>query len=122
MNAHTELVDLYFDTWNETDHERRRELIAKTWSADCHYVDPLLSGAGHGGIDAMIRAVHERFVEHRFRRTSEVDGYANQLRFTWELTTPDGVPIAKGADFGVVNSAGCLQSVTGFLDEMPAAA
>ncbi|CAH2804248.1 MAG: hypothetical protein CPDRYMAC_5758 [uncultured Paraburkholderia sp.] len=34
MNAHTDLIDRYFDAWNETDAVRRRELIAATWSTD----------------------------------------------------------------------------------------
>lgn len=121
MNAHTALIDRYFDIWNETDAGRRRELIAATWANDAAYVDPLLSGHGHDGIDAMIRAVHERFAHHTFRRTTDVDGFANRLRFSWELLTPAGASIVKGSDFGVVDTEGRLQSVTGFLDEAPGA-
>jgi hypothetical protein len=116
MNAHTDLIDRYFAAWNETDAVSRRELIAATWSTDAAYLDPLLAGNGHDGIDAMIRAVHERFPRHTFRRTTDVDGFADRLRFSWELTTPDGTPIVKGSDFGVVDPAGRLQAVTGFLD------
>ncbi len=119
MNAHTDLIDRYFEAWNETDAGRRRELIAATWTDDAAYVDPLLSGAGHDGIDAMIRTVHERFPRHTFRRTTDVDGFANRLRFSWELTTPDGVSIVNGSDFGVVDGSGRLQAVTGFLNAMP---
>jgi SnoaL-like domain len=90
MNAHTALIDRYFDAWNETDTGRRRELISATWANDAAYLDPLLSGNGHDGIDAMIHAVHERFPHHTFRRTTEVDGFANRLRFSWELLTPLG--------------------------------
>ncbi|MBN3758695.1 nuclear transport factor 2 family protein [Paraburkholderia sp. Tr-20389] len=122
MNTHTALIDGYFDAWNETDAGRRRELISATWANDAAYVDPLLSGNGHDGIDAMIRAVHERFPQHTFRRTTEVDGFANRLRFSWELLTPSGASIVKGSDFGVVDTRGRLQSVTGFLDEAPGAA
>ena len=122
MNAHTALIDRYFDAWNETDTGRRRELISATWANDAAYLDPLLSGNGHDGIDAMIRAVHERFAHHTFRRTTEVDGFADRLRFSWELLTPSGASIVKGSDFGVVDTAGRLQSVTGFLDEAPGAA
>ncbi|MGF6571402.1 hypothetical protein ABH945_003523 [Paraburkholderia sp. GAS333] len=119
MNTHTDLIDRYFDAWNETDHARRRELIAATWTADADYRDPLLAGTGHDGIDAMIRAVHERFPQHLFRRTTQVDGFANRLRFSWELTTPAGDAIVKGSDFGVVDAHGRLQAVTGFLDQVP---
>jgi hypothetical protein len=122
MNAHTALIDRYFDAWNETDAGRRQKLIAATWANDAAYLDPLLSGAGHDGIDAMIRAVHERFPRHTFRRTTEVDGFSDRLRFSWELTTPEGISIVKGSDFGVVDSNGRLQNVTGFLDTAPGAA
>jgi hypothetical protein len=122
MTTHTDLIDRYFDAWNETDTAKRRALIASTWTVDAVYVDPLLAGDGHDGIDAMIRAVHQRFPGHTFRRTTQVDGFANRLRFSWELTTPDGNPIVKGSDFGVVDPGGRLQAVTGFLDAPPAAA
>ncbi|RDK00372.1 nuclear transport factor 2 family protein [Paraburkholderia lacunae] len=122
MNANTDLIDRYFDAWNETDAARRRELIAATWTVDADYRDPLLSGAGRDGIDAMIRAVHERFPNHTFRRTTEVDGFANRLRFSWELSTPEGTAIVKGSDFGMVDANGRLQAVTGFLDQVPGAA
>ena len=52
MNAHTDLIDRYFAAWNETDTASRRKLIATTWSTDAAYLDPLLSGDGHDGIDA----------------------------------------------------------------------
>ena len=122
MNAHTDLIDRYFDAWNETDGARRRELIAATFSADADYRDPLLAGAGHDGIDAMIRAVHERFPHHTFRRAGEVDGFADRLRFCWELTAPAGEAIVKGSDFGVVDPQGRLRAVTGFLDQVPGGA
>lgn len=119
LNAHTDLIDRYFDAWNETDETRRRELIAKTWAPDASYVDPMLAGDGHDGIDSMIRAVHERFPGHTFERTTDVDGYANRLRFSWTLTTPSGAPFVKGSDFGTVDAHGRLQTVVGFLDEGP---
>jgi len=45
MNAHTDLIDRYFDAWNETDGERRRKLIAATWATDADYRDPLMAGS-----------------------------------------------------------------------------
>ncbi|MFC0401159.1 nuclear transport factor 2 family protein [Paraburkholderia rhizosphaerae] len=122
MNAHTALIDRYFDIWNETDAGRRLTLIAQTWASDATYVDPLLSAQSHDGIDAMIRAVHERFPRHTFRRTTAVDGFADRLRFSWELSSPDGVSIVKGSDFGQVDADGRLRTMTGFLDEVPGAA
>lgn len=116
MNPHTSLIDRYIAAWNETDAARRRELIAATWTDDASYVDPLFAGDGQDGIDALIRAVHERFPHHAFLRTTDVDGFGNRLRFSWALMAPGGDAVAKGSDFAVVDSSGRLSAVTGFLD------
>src|SRR3954447_22601832 len=55
------VVDTYLAAWNETDADRRRELIAQTWTDDASYVDPHMAGEGPDGIDAMVAAVQERF-------------------------------------------------------------
>ena len=52
-----QLIDQYFAAWNESDPATRRALIARTGTEDASYLDPLMSGAGHDGIDAMIGGV-----------------------------------------------------------------
>ena len=61
MSNSTDLIDRYFAMWNETDAGKRRELIAKTWTENARYVDPMLEGEGRQGIDAMVAAKHQRF-------------------------------------------------------------
>jgi SnoaL-like domain len=55
------IADRYVALWNETDPARRRELIAGAWTEDATYVDPLMRGEGHDGLDALIAAVHRQF-------------------------------------------------------------
>lgn len=114
----TDLVDRYFAAWNETDAARRRDLIARTWTEDAAYVDPLAQGNGRDGIDAMIAAVQTQFPGLRFRRTGDVDTHNDRVRFAWELGPAGGDPLAGGVDFGVI-ADGRLQSITGFLDFAP---
>ena len=112
------LIDRYFAVWNETDAAQRRDLIAQTWTEDASYVDPLMEGAGQAGIDAMVGGVQAQFPGHAFRRTGPVDAHHGRVRFTWELG-PEGAPaIVTGVDFGVV-VGDRLQSITGFLDQVP---
>ena len=40
MNTLTDLIDRYIAAWNETDGGRRRDLIARTWTAEASYLDP----------------------------------------------------------------------------------
>jgi hypothetical protein len=108
----------YIAMWNETDAQRRRDLIARTWTEAPSYLDPLMQGEGQDGIDAMVRGVQERFPGYRFRRTSEVDGHHDRVRFAWELGPEGGPALAGGVDFGVV-VGGRLQAITGFLDFAP---
>ena len=114
------VIDCYFAIWNETDAGRRRDLIARTWTEDASYLDPLLSGDGPDGIDAMVRGVQERFPGHRFRRSGEIDVHHDRVRFGWELVPAEGqAPLVAGVDFGVVAADGRWRTVTGFLDHAP---
>ena len=118
MSNFTDLVDRYIAIWNETDDERRRNLIARTWTEDSTYLDPLMRGEGRGGIDVMIRGVQAQFPGLLFRRNSEVDAHNDRVRFAWELGPEGGPALAGGVDFGVV-VGDRLQSITGFLDFAP---
>jgi len=118
MSNFTDLIDRYIAIWNETDAKHRRDLIARTWTEDSTYLDPLMRGEGHGGIDSMIQGVQAQFPGLLFRRTSEVDAHNDRVRFTWELGPEGGPALAGGVDFGVI-TGGRLQAITGFLDFAP---
>ena len=119
MNKLNEVIDGYFAAWNETEAGKRRAAIVQTWADDASYLDPLMQGSGHAGIDAMIAAVQERFPGHQFRLTGAVDAHHDRVRFSWELAPEGGPVVVAGTDFGVVAADGRLQSITGFLDQMP---
>jgi hypothetical protein len=122
MNALTELVDRYIAAWNETDSDRRRELIARTWTDDASYLDPMLQGDGMDGIDSMIASVQGKFPGHAFRRTGEVESHHDRVRFTWELSPQLGEPVVRGTDFGIVVQDSRLRAITGFFDYVRQAA
>ncbi len=113
-----QIVDRYIAAWNETDPASRRDLIAQIWTEDGRYLDPLMSGDGHDGIDAMIAGVQAQFPGYRFRRTGGLDAHHDVVRFSWQLGPGDGPALAGGVDFGVLRD-GRLQTITGFLDFAP---
>ena len=120
MTDTSSLIDNYIAIWNETDPDRRRELIAQTWTEDGSYVDPMLTGSGHDGIDAMIAGAREQFPGHRFELAGAPEAHHDRVRFTWHLKRDaGGDAVAIGNDFGVVADDGRLRSVTGFLDLVP---
>jgi len=113
-----ELVERYIASWNETDTERRRALIAGIWTEQASYVDPMTKSEGHDGIDAMIATVQARFPGLRFRQLGKVDAHNDRIRFAWELAPDGAAAVASGTDFGVL-ADGRLEAIAGFLDRVP---
>ena len=113
-------IDCYVAAWNETDPVRRRGLIEDAWADDATYLDPMLAGESHGGIDAMIAAAQEQFAGYEVRLTGPIDRHHDRVRFTWEIgDLAGGEPSVAGIDFGVIGSDGRLRSITGFFDRYP---
>ena len=113
----TTVVDTYIAMWNETDPERRRALIEQTWTDDATYVDPLMSGEGPQGIDAMVAGAQAAYPGHEFRLVAGPDAHHDRVRFTWHLFGGDDAPVATGIDFATVADDGRLRDVTGFLEQ-----
>ncbi|PWC37839.1 nuclear transport factor 2 family protein [Azospirillum sp. TSO35-2] len=116
------IADRYIATWNETDPDRRRALIAAGWAEDASYLDPLAGVRGHAELNALIDAVQRQFPGLRFSLRGTAEGHNDRLRFSWSLAPAGGAPVAGGTDFAVLAPDGRLLSVTGFLDHAPAAA
>ena len=108
----------YVDLWNERSPNRRRAILSEHWASDARYVDPLMSADGHDGVEALVAGVQQRFPDFRFKLLGHADGFGDHVRFSWGLG-PDGAdaPI-KGTDFAIVRD-GRIESITGFLDQVP---
>jgi hypothetical protein len=112
----TTIVRTYIEMWNETDPQRRRELVADTVTDDASYLDPLMSGQGPDGISDMIAGAQQQFPGHRFELVSGPDAHHDRVRFTWSLGSPDGQPVAIGVDFATTADDGRMRDITGFLE------
>ena len=110
------VVDTYLAAWNETDPERRRALVEQTFTAEATYLDPLMRGEGHEGLDAMIAGAQAQYPGHRFTLAQGPDAHNDRMRFAWHIAPEGGDPIATGIDFAVVAPDGRLADVTGFLE------
>ena len=85
------IASRYIDLWNERTPGRRRDILSQHWAKDAKYVDPLMSGEGHDGVDALIAGVQQRFPDFRFHLIGEPNGFGDHVRFSWGLGP-------KGAD------------------------
>ena len=114
-----QIAHRYIELWNERAPKRRREMLAANRTNDARYIDPLMSGDGHDGVDALISGVQQKFPDFKFTLIGEPNGFGEHVRFSWGLG-PDGAdsPI-KGTDFAVLSKDGRIKSITGFLDQVP---
>jgi len=115
------LVAGYFAMWQTTDATERADLVAKAFTADGRHLDQHADASGHNGLAEMVAGVHAGFPGFQMHRTSGVDRFGDQLRFTWQMVGADGVTIVAGLDVGEVAPDGRLQRITGFWGDLPAA-
>lgn len=112
------IAEGYITAWNESDASRRAELLKATFTEDVSYRDPIMQGDGHEGVAALIDGVQQRFAGFRFSLKGTPEGFADKIRFSWNLG-PEGTPsVIEGTDIGIIEN-GRLKSVTGFLDKVP---
>lgn len=115
-----ELVAQYLEIWNTTDAAARKAAIARVFTDEPGYVDPLMDVTGRDAIDAGIAAVQAQFPGLEFRLAGPIDAHHDQVRFTWELGPADGAALVIGFDVAVLEQ-GRIDRVYGFLDQVPAA-
>ncbi len=118
MTNTEELIDRYFDSLNETDSKRLRDLTRQVWAEKSKFGTPFGEVEGYEAIVALVEGVQKRFPGSKVRRTSKIDGFGNYLRFGFLLSQADGKPILGGVDFAIVVD-GKLQLVMGFFDFAP---
>jgi SnoaL-like domain len=114
------VVERYIDSWNQTDPQRRRQLVDELWAEDARYVDPMAEASGRNEVDAMIGAVQAQFPGFVFTLLGPVDAHHRQARFTWGLGPAGAEPVVVGFDVAVADEDGRLRNVLGFLDKVPA--
>jgi hypothetical protein len=110
----------YIEAFNETDAERRRELIEALYTPDCTYTDPNVDLHGAGQIDGFIEQTQERFPGFTFTLGSAIDAHHNQVRFQWHGGPADAPDAYVGFDV-IVTDDGRISNVYGFMDVVPAA-
>ncbi|MFJ8888854.1 nuclear transport factor 2 family protein [Streptomyces sp. NPDC102402] len=114
-----DIVQHYLATWNATGGERAA-LLSQHWSTEVAYTDPLAEVSGHEGITAVIDGVHAQFPGFVFTQVGEADAHHHQVRFRWGLGAEGAEPLVIGFDVLVMDEAGRIQDVRGFLDKVPA--
>lgn len=107
-------VDRYFAAWNDTDPASRLAAVARAWSPEGRYVDPVADVTGHHAISEMIGGVHDQYRGVTLRCSSEIDSHHDVIRFDWEILDADGGRALSGVDVARLGEDGRLVDVRGF--------
>jgi hypothetical protein len=114
------LVTQYLEAFNETDADRRRELLGMLYTPDCTYTDPHVALQGAEQIDAFIEQTRARFPGVTFTLGGAIDAHHNQARFQWHAGPADAPDTYLGFDV-IIAEDGRIRNVYGFIDAAPAA-
>lgn len=118
VDGHAALA-AYLATWNATDTGELRSLLEAHWSPEATYTDPLAEVAGHDGVAALVGAVQAQFPGFVFTAVGQPDAHHRQVRFQWGLGPQGADPVVVGSDVVVLDAAGRVADVRGFLDVVP---
>ncbi|NRR33378.1 nuclear transport factor 2 family protein [Oxalobacteraceae bacterium] len=118
MHNPAHIAEQYLAVWNERDASSRRALVARAFGLEASYLDPMMRGSGHDGVDAMIAGAQQQFPGYRFALDGTPDGHNDVVRFSWTLGLPGADPVAHGTDVAELQPDGRLCRVTGFLNSV----
>jgi len=107
-------IDAFFDAWNAAEDAAVAAAVAAAYHDDAVLKDPLASISGHEAIAGFIATVHAQYPGYRFRRSTEVDGHNDVIRFGWHLVSPAGEVTADGREVALVGDDGRLAYSVGF--------
>ncbi|MBC7301817.1 MAG: nuclear transport factor 2 family protein [Nocardia sp.] len=113
------VVAQYLEAWNTREPAARRSAVARLFTEDARYVDPLVAVTGHAELEAAIAGVQAQFPDWTFALAGPVDAHHDQVRFTWGLGPADAPAVVIGFDVAVLVD-GRIAGVYGFLDQVPA--
>ncbi|WP_446221685.1 nuclear transport factor 2 family protein [Nocardia sp. IBHARD005] len=112
------VVAQYLEAWNTREPAARRCAVARLFTPQARYVDPLVAVTGHAELEAAIAGVQSQFPDWTFTLAGPVDAHHDQVRFTWGLGPADAPAVVIGFDVAVL-AEGRIDSVYGFLDQVP---
>ncbi|MGO4463482.1 nuclear transport factor 2 family protein [Streptomyces sp. NBC_01276] len=118
-----ELLARYVALWNETDAQRRRDMVHALYAPDCTYVfyrkDPI---RGHAALLEQLAYTHEVYgpMGYEFRSSNNATGHHDVVRFNWVMVSAaTGEMEMSGQDIVVLAEDGRIQADYQFHDRMP---
>jgi hypothetical protein len=114
-----EVLDAYFEAWNETDAERRRALLERSITPEAELVDPTGRWRGIAGLSERIGNYHSSAPGTRVVPSSGIDAHHDLLRYSWSVVDGDGRELIEGLDVAERAPDGRLVRISMFHGSLP---
>lgn len=111
----------YFAAWNETNADKRRQLLGQCLSGDPELIDPTGRWQGIAGLSDRIGNYHSSVPGTTVVPASGVDEHNGIERYAWKIVDPSGDELMQGLDIVQRDTAGRLQRIVMFHGPLPAA-
>src|SRR3954453_9450558 len=111
-------VATYGAAWNETDEDKRRELLTRSFADTGTYLDPTGAADSREALVAHIGGFHQMMPGHTIDMTSGVDVHGSVFRFAWAMNN-GSEPALEGMDFGELAADGRISRIVGFFGPFP---
>ena len=114
-----DVIDTYFEAWNEADSERRRALLERSITPDAELVDPTGRWRGLAGLSERIGNYLASAPGTRVVPSSGVDAHHDVVRYSWSVVDEDGRELIEGVDVGERANDGRLNRIAMFHGPLP---
>lgn len=103
MSDVEELVQSFIGVWNETDPQRRREIVRSLWRTDGRHLMGVHDVEGHEALEQRVASSNQRSVVDKnyvFRPATDIQALPGVVKFRWDMARRDtGEVAAAGVGF-----------------------
>ncbi len=118
---HLRSILRYAAAWNETDADKRREILGDAFADEGVFVDPLDHVVGREALLEHMAKFHREQPGARFETASGVDVHHGHHRFVWRMRDAAGEVVLEATNFGEVDDEGHITKMADFFGPPPAA-
>jgi hypothetical protein len=110
-------ISEYFESWNERDDARRRDLLARSVTSDVEFVHPTFGRSqGSDDLAGHIASYQQAMPGTKVVLTSGIDAHNQIARYTWHVVDPAGRILVAGLDVVEFAADGRLRRILLFHD------
>ena len=114
------LID-YFAAWNETNADKRRQLLGRCVSGDAELIDPTGRWQGIAKLSDRIGNYHSSAPGTTVVPASGVDEHNGIERYAWKIVDSSGNELMEGLDIAQRDPTGRLHRIVMFRGPLPPA-